>query len=440
MIRRAVETLAAFLAGAVLLDPVGEALFYGSEGFPVDGDAYGALRLLSAPLALVLLVVGAGLAFALPTRLRGWPAASLALLASVVLVAYAPLDNRQAIMELGPPYRLLAALVGGLAIGALAAAILPAAEPTAGLAAGIVVNLSVLPYAPAVLLGDRGYTGFVPILAVVAASAAALLTRDRRPAGGPPGLLAGVTAAAVVGAVIGAAFHMQYVDRALDDPGQVGVALAVLVGAAVLWAVLVAALVAWTARRAGPGAARLALVCAGGPPALFAAAQGNAWFFGTVGPWALAVLGGAAGAALGIRLARPAAVAAGLVACTALAVVLFSMEEIGGWWVAPGAALAAFTLAAALGGRTPVDAVYGLLGLVVSVPLLIGLIGLVDLVRGGAGTGEPWIVVSPLWACALATALALVLWRPRSPAPADAAPPDAAPPDAAPAPAASDRR
>jgi hypothetical protein len=66
---------------------------------------------------------------------------------------------------------------------------------------------------------------------------------------------------------------MQYVDRALDDPGQVGVALAVLVGAAVLWAVLVAALVTWTARRAGPGAARLALVCAGGAPALFAAAH-----------------------------------------------------------------------------------------------------------------------------------------------------------------------
>jgi hypothetical protein len=123
-------------------------------------------------------------------------------------------------------------------------------------------------------------------------------------------------------------------------------------------------------------------------------------------------------------------VAAGLVACAALAVVLFSTEEIGGWWVAPGAALAAFTLAAALGGRTPVDAVYGLLGLVVSVPLLIGLVGLVDLVRGGAGTGEPWIVVSPLWACALATALALVLWRPGSPARAGAVP----------APAVSDRR
>jgi hypothetical protein len=75
MMRRAVETLAALFAGAVLLDPVGEALFYGAEGFPVDGDAYGLIRLLSAPVALLLLVVGAAAAaLVLPTRWRGWPA------------------------------------------------------------------------------------------------------------------------------------------------------------------------------------------------------------------------------------------------------------------------------------------------------------------------------------------------------------------------------
>ena len=408
--RRAVETLAAFFVGAVLLDPVAEALFYGTEGFPVDGDAYGVLRLLSAPLALVLLVVGAAAAFALPARLRGWPAAVLALPASVLLMSYAPLDSRQAIMELDPPYRLLGALVGGLAIGALVGAVLPAAAPTAGLAAGIVVNLSVLPYLPAVDLGDRGRGGLVAIVAVVLAAAAALLTRDRRPDGSPPGLVAAVTAAAVVGAAIGAAFHMQYVDRALD--GRAPAALAVLLGTVVLWVVLVAVLVLWTARRAGPGAARLALLCAGGAPVLFAAAQGNAWFFGTVGPMALGVIGGVVGAALGVRVARPVAVAAGLVACAALALVLFTIEAVGGWWVAPGAALAAFTLAAALGGRAPVDAVYGLLGFVVSVPMLIGLVGLLQVVRGGVESAEPWIVLTPIWAGAVVTAAALVWWRP----------------------------
>lgn len=424
MMRRAVETLAAFFAGAVLLDPVGEALFYGSEGFPVDGDAYGVLRLLSAPLALVLVMVGAAAAFALPARYRGWPAGTVALLVCQALIAYAPLDSRQAIMELGPSYRLLLALVGGLAIGAIVGAVLPAAVPTAGLAAGIVINLSVLPYLPAVVLDDRGYAGLVPILAVVTAAAAALLTRDRRPEGAPPGLVAGVTVVAVIGAVVGAAFHMQYVDRALA--GRPAIALAVLLGTAVLWAGLVAALVAWTARRAGPGAARLALVCAGGAPVLFAAAQGNAWFFGTVGPWALAAVGGVAGAALGVRVARPVAVAAGLVACAALAVALFTNDTAGGWWVAPGAALAAFTLAAALGGRAPVDAVYGLLGLVVSIPLVIGLISLAQVVGGGSEGAEPWIVLMPIWVCALATALALLVWRPRSPAPAGTAPSPAA--------------
>ena len=329
----------------------------------------------------------------------------------MVLVAYAPLDGRQAIMELGPPYRLLMALVGGLAIGALAVAILPAAVPTAGLAAGIVVNLSVLPYLPAVPLGDRGHTGLVPILAVVLAAVAALLTRDRRPDGAPPGLVGGVTVAAVVGAAIGAAFHMQYVDRALD-PGS-PVAVAVLLGTAALWVVLVAALVLWIARRAGPGAARLALICAGGAPAIFAVAQANGWFFGASGSGLLAPAAGVVGAALGVRLARPAVVAAGLVVCGILSLVLLWTESVEAWWIVPGAAIGAFTLAAALAGRTPVDAVYGLLGLVVSVPVVIGLVGLLDRASNRGGEfGEPWLMLTPIWAGALVTAAALLWWRP----------------------------
>ena len=73
MIRRVLVSLAAFAVGLVALGPVGEVVFYGLEAFPVGADGKGALRIVSATGAIVLLLVGVAAGAAVRGRARGWP-------------------------------------------------------------------------------------------------------------------------------------------------------------------------------------------------------------------------------------------------------------------------------------------------------------------------------------------------------------------------------
>jgi len=404
VIGRAVRTLAAFAAGTVLLGPLTEVVFYGTEGFPA-----GAGRLVSAMAAVALVSVGAAAAFRAEAHRRGWWTLASALTATGLLALFAPLDAASAYGELHPAVRPVAALVAGVAIGACAAAVLPARPgegdpaPVAALAAGVM--LPTIPRVPPFpeINGYRDDVTWPLVAATVLAFAAALVSGPARAAG--PRLVE-VAAVAAAGALAGAAFHTGYVDRAVAGAATPAV-VAALAGTVALWAALVAAVVWWSARAAGPAAARFALLCAGGTGVLTVNLRGDPSTF----LWApLGVVATVAAVVLVRR--RPAGPweAAGLAvtAVLMLAATVFFPETL--WLPALGAVTAGFAFGAALGRIGAADAVYGLAAVMATVPTLLGAVGpLGELAGDPPGTAGQVLTSAPIWLTGLLTAAILAL-------------------------------
>ncbi|MEV4532846.1 hypothetical protein AB0J82_03335 [Asanoa sp. NPDC049518] len=418
MIRRVLVTLAALAVGAVVFGPIGEVLLYGLESFPVAGDAKGVTRVVSATGAIVLLVVGVAAAARVRGRARGWPIVAAGLLVAGLLAAYAPLDVDSAFGELHPLVRPLAALVGGVVLGAVAVAVLPTSPaggdpwPVAALTAGLLVNLAV---APDLLprLPELRQLGWADVLALVLATAAAIVIRPAE-RGRTPGLAA-VSGIALVGAVVGAVFHMQYADRAAaQSPTAVVVLLAL--GTLAVWLGMTWWLVGWSGRVAGADAARFALTCAGATGALFTASGRN---MGIVWTHDFVPLLGVVAAIAGVLLVRRRPTvpwdAAGLVVVSLLTLLVGTSRTDGIAFASFGVPLAAFTLAAALGRTSAAGALCGLVTLVLTLPPLISLItqfgALVNDEAGEPSRVELAATYAPMWLVGLVTAALLVARR-----------------------------
>ncbi|GIF66405.1 hypothetical protein Ais01nite_44400 [Asanoa ishikariensis] len=425
MIRRVLVTLAALAVGIVVFGPVGETLVYGLESFPVGADTKGVARIVSATGSIVLLLVGVAAGAQVRGRARGWPVVAAGLLVAGLLAAYAPLDADSAFGELHPLVRPLAALVGGIVLGAVAVAVLPASPadgdpwPIAALTAGLLVNLAI---APDLLprLPELRQLGWADVLALVLATAAAILVRPAEEAR-TPGLVA-VSRIALVGAVVGAVFHMQYADRAVAQ-SPAAVAVLVLVGTLAVWLGMTWWLVGWSGRAAGTDAARFALVCAGATGALFTASGRNlgiAWTHDFIP--LLGVVAAIAGVLLARRLPAVPWDAAGLVVVSLLTLVLATTQSDGTALAMFGMPFAAFTLAAALARTSAAGALCGLVTLVLTLPPLISLITqssvLVNDEVGQPSRVQLAVTYAPMWLVGLATAALLVVRR----RPAGAAP------------------
>ncbi len=420
MIRRVLVSLAAFAVGLVALGPVGEVVFYGLEAFPVGADGKGALRIVSATGAIVLLLVGVAAGAAVRGRARGWPVVAVALLVGGLFAAYAPLDPDSAFGELHPLVRPVAAIVGGIVLGGLAVAVLPASAaggdpwPVAAFAAGAVVTITRVPeFLPS--LPELRQLGWSDVVALLLATVAAIAVR---PTGEPraPGIAA-VTKVALLGAVVGAAFHMEYVGRSTTSaPGAV-VVLVLLLTLAV-WVGLTWVLVGWSGRVAGADAARFALTCAGATGVLFTAGGGS---LGTMYATDWIPLLGLAAAIAGVLLTRirPAVPwdAAGLAVAAVVTLVSVAVETIVVPLSAVGMAAAAFTLGAALARTATAGAICGLLTVALTLPVLIGVVTQLNHLVTEEGDDQQGrlsvlVVYAPIWLIGLVTA-ALLARRPR---------------------------
>ncbi|SNT24908.1 hypothetical protein SAMN05421812_1048 [Asanoa hainanensis] len=421
MIRRVLVTLAAFAVGMVALGPAGEVLFYGLESFPAEADAKGVMRVVSATGAVVLLLVGAAAAAQVRGRARGWPLVAAGLLVGGLLATYAPLDAASALGELHPLVRLVAALVGGVVLGAAIVAVLPADPaggdpwPIAAFTAGALVGL---PLAPDLLpsLPELRRLDWADVAALVLAVVAAIVVRSAE-GGRMPGLAA-VSRIALLGALAGAAFHMQYVDRAMDGAPS-AVAVLVLLLTLAVWVALTWWLVGWSGRVAGAEAARFALTCAGATGAMFVASGRN---LNVVWAHDLVPLLGIAAAVAGVLLARhlPAVPwdAAGLAAVAVAALLIATAQTEIVALAIVGLAVAAFALGAALARTSSAGALCGLVTLVLTVPVLFSLLSQLGwLVADPRAETTPArfqlaVLYAPMWLVGLATA-ALLVWRAR---------------------------
>ncbi|GIF78060.1 hypothetical protein [Asanoa siamensis] len=418
LVRRAVVTLAALVVGTVLLGPVGEVLFYGLEGFPVEADVKGFVRILSATGAVAVLLVGAAVGARVTGPARGWPLVAAGLLVTGLLTAFAPLDPDSAFGELQPLIRPVAALAAGVAIGAALVAVLPAAPregdpwPVAALAAGIVVGVPIGPMLLPAFPDPRYDLGWADVAAVLLAMLAALLAPRPAPEPGTPAV-GRFGLVALAGAVLSAAFHMEYVGRAADNSPAIVVVLVLLLTIA-LWVAMAGALIRWSAGVAGAEAARFALTMAGAAGVLFTASGRNlglVWGF----PWV--PLLGVATAVAGVLLTRlrPTvpwdAVGVGAAALVALLTVVLARAESG--YAATGVAVVAFALGAALARTSAAGALCGLLVLVSTLPVLVGTITPLGRQLGeGDGFGQRVVLYAPFWLVGLLTA-ALLARRPR---------------------------
>ncbi|GAA1848495.1 hypothetical protein [Asanoa iriomotensis] len=421
MIRRAVVVLAALAAGTVVLTPVGEVLFYGLEGFPVGADAKGVIRILSAAGAILLLALGAAAGAQVTGRARGWPTAAAAMLAGGLLLAYAPLDPDSAFGEAQPWIRPVVALLGGVALGAVIVAVLPARPgagdpwPGAAFAAGAITGLPIgqtlLPQFP-----DLHHSlGWADLVALVLAVAAAFVAPRPETDPATPGLRA-VTPIALLGTAVAAAFHMEYVGRA-TEASPTAVVVIVLALTLVLWATMTWLLVGWSGKLAGTDAARFALTCAGAAGPLFLASGRN---MGLTWPGAWAPLLGIVAAVAGAWLTRQRTAvpwdAYGVAAAALIALVIGTATTDQSAILMLGVPVAAFTLGAALARTAAGGALCGLLVLVLTLPVLIGTIKqldtlLMDETDAGPGFASRAALFSPIWLVGLLTAALLI--RPR---------------------------
>jgi hypothetical protein len=420
MIRRVPVSLAAFAVGMVALEPVGEVVFYGLEAFPVGADGKGVLRIVSATGAIILLLVGVAAGAAVRGRARGWPVVAVGLLVAGLLAAYAPLDVDSAFGELHPLVRPVAAIVGGIVLGGLAVALLPASPaggdpwPVAAFAAGVLVTVTRVPeFLPG--LPELRQLGWSDVVALLLATLAAIAVRPAGEARAPG--IAAVAKVALLGALVGAAFHMEYVGRSTTSSPAAVVVLVLLLSLAV-WVGLTWVLVGWSGRVAGADAARFALTCAGATGVLFTAGGGS---LGTMYPTDWIPLLGLAAAIAGVLLTRlrPAVPwdAAGLAVAAVVTLVGVTVETIVVPLAAVGTAAAAFTLGAALARTATAGAICGLLSVVLTLPVLIGVVTQLDhlVTEEGAerqGTLSLVVVYAPVWLVGLATA-ALLVGRPR---------------------------
>ncbi|MEV0714994.1 hypothetical protein [Asanoa sp. NPDC050611] len=421
MTRRIVAVLAALAVGAVLLRSLGEVLFYGLEGFPVEADAKGVIRILSATGAVLALLVGAVVGARVPGPARGWPLVAAGLVVAGLLSTYAPLDADSAFNELHPLVRPIAALAGGVAIGAAAVAVLPGVAgegdpwPVAALAAGIIAGIPATVFLPA-FPDPRYHLGWADVAAVVLAVAAALVAPASTAGPARPAVRT-FTLVALVGVLVSAGFHMEYVGRSTVDAPAAVVVLVLLLTIAV-WVLLTGALARWSDRAAGPDAARFGLTVAGAGGVLFTASGRNlgiAWG----GFWLplLAVAAAVAGALLTRR--RPAVPwdAYGVAAAAAVAtvVVTTSVEHVG--YVAVGAPVSAFALGAALARTSTAGALCGLLAAAVTLPVLVGTVTQLNRLVADDDSGDPILLYAPIWLSALFTAALLARRRRTTPAP-----------------------
>ncbi|MDG4824270.1 hypothetical protein O7635_20660 [Asanoa sp. WMMD1127] len=419
MIRRVVASLAALAVGIVILGPVGEVLFYGLEGFPVGADAKGVIRILSASGAVLLLLIGAAVGARVTGPLRGWPLVAMGLLVAGALVAFAPLDVDSAFGELHPLIRPVAALAGGIAIGAAAVAVLPSTPgggdpwPIAAFSAGIVVGT------PVALISEfaslRYTIGWADLASVVLAVAAAVVAP--RPSTDPrtPGV-GTIARIALLGVVVSAPFHMEYVRRAAEE-SPAGVVVLVLLLTMAVWVVLTGALVRWSGRTAGADAGRFALTIAGATAVLFTASgrnMGVAWG----GTWVqlLGIVGAVAGVLLTRRRPDVPWDACGIAGSALVAVVVGTATIEPSGLVAAGVPLASFALGAALARTTAAGALLGLLTALLTLPVLIGVVThlqqlLVDDPESSLGLVDRVVLYAPIWLVGLLTA-ALLARRP----------------------------
>jgi hypothetical protein len=419
MIRRVLVSLAALAVGAVALGPVGEVLFYGLEGFPVGADATGVVRILSATGAIVLLAVGAALACRLRGWARGWPTVAAGLVVAGALAAYAPLDEASAFGELHPLIRPIAALVGGIVIGGTVAAVMPATPadgdpwPAAAFAVGVVAGLPLVYRLPPDFPELRT-VGWAEVIALGLAIVAAVVTRTAQESESPG--IGAVTLVALFGAIVAAAFHMEYVGRATES-APAAVIVVVLVLTVLVWVLMSRVLVRWSGTQAGPDAARFALTCAGAAAALFAASgrnQGLGWGWG----W-LPLLGIAAAAAGALLTRRRPAIpwdAAGIGAAALVALLLVTVQTENSNYLVAGMPVAAFALGAALARTTVAGALCGLVTLLLTVPVLIGTISPLQHLLFGDSEADPgWLgraaLYAPLWLTGLLTAAYLARRR-----------------------------
>ncbi|GIF53502.1 hypothetical protein DFJ67_4585 [Asanoa ferruginea] len=427
MIRRVLVSLAALAVGAVALDPIGEVLFYGLEGFPVSADASGVLRILSATGSVALLAVGAAAGCRVPGRAGGWPTVAAGLVVAGLLTAYAPLDGSSALFgELHPLIRPVAALVGGVVIGATLAAVLPATPaggdpwPVAAFAAGIVAGLPLVLRLPPDFPELRTL-GWAEVIALGLAVVAAVATRTAQEPETPR--IRAVTLVAVFGAIVGAAFHMEYVGRATESSPAAVVAVVLLL-TVLVWVLISRVLVRWSGSVAGPDAARFALTCAGAAAALFSA-SGRNHGIGWGSDWLplIGLLAAAAGAWLTRR--RPAIPwdAAGIGAAALIALVITTVRTENSSFLIAGMPVAAFALGSALARTAVAGALCGLVTLLITAPVLIGTFSqlqnlLFDDNEDQSGWFREAVLLTPLWLTGLLTAAYLARRpRPTSPAP-----------------------
>ncbi|HEV7707676.1 MAG TPA: hypothetical protein VGP16_05735 [Asanoa sp.] len=412
-------SLAALAVGAVAFGPVGEVLFYGLEGFPVGADATGVVRILSATGAIVLLAVGAAVACRVRGRARGWPTVAAGLVVAGALAAYAPLDEASAFGELHPLIRPIAALVGGMVIGGTVAAVLPATRaggdpwPVAAFAAGVVVGLP-LAYRLSPEFPELRTVGWAEVIALGLAIVAAVVTRTPQESESPG--VGAVTLVALFGAIVAAAFHMEYVGRATEH-APVAVIVVVLLLTVLVWALMSRALVRWSGTLAGPDAARFALTCAGAAAALFAASGRNQGIgFG----WGWLPLAGIVAAAAGALLTRhrPAIPwdAAGIGVAAVVALVNATVQMNNPNFLMAGMPVAAFALGAALARTAVAGALCGLVTLLITAPVLIGTLSplqhlLFDETEVDPGWFRRAALYAPLWLTGLLTAAYLARRR-----------------------------
>ncbi|HTF06901.1 MAG TPA: hypothetical protein VK659_01875 [Asanoa sp.] len=418
MIRRVLVSLAALAVGAVALGPIGEVLFYGLEGFPVGADATGVIRIFSATGAIVLLALGAAAGCRVRGRARGWPTVAAGLVVAGLLAAYAPLDEASAFGELHPLIRPIAALVGGVVIGATLVAVQPATPaggdpwPVAAFAAGAVAGVPLASrFSPD--FPELRTVGWAEVIALGLAIVAAIATRSIQESESPG--FGAVTRVVVLGAVVGAAFHMEYVGRATERSPAAVIAV-VLLMTAFVWFLLSRALVRWSGTVAGTDAARFALTCAGAAAALFASIGRNqavVWY-----DWLplLGIVGAVAGVWLTRR--RPAIPwdAAGIAGAALITLIIAAVPSENSTFPMIGMPVAAFALGAALARTALAGALCGLVTLLITAPVLIGTASplqhlLFDDTEAQPGWFGRAALYAPLWLTGLLTAAYLARRR-----------------------------
>jgi hypothetical protein len=342
---------------------------------------------------------------------------------SGLLTAYAPTDPTNGGTH--PLIHPLAALVGGIMIGSVFVAVLPATPagddpwPVAAFAAGMTAGLPLVPRFLPDSADLRGL-GWADVIAVVLAAAAAVATRATEPDEAPR--VGTVTRVALLGAVVAAAFHLGYVARATESSPSVLIVVVLLL-TALAWFLVSRALVRWSGTVAGPDAARFALTCAGAVATLLATSGRN---HAVVWHGWLPLLG-VAGAGAGVWLTRhrPAIPwdAAGIAVAALFALVVTTVPSDSSAGLILALPFAAFAIGAALGRTAVAGVVCGLVTVLLTVPILFA--GATQLNRllfqdGGLDAGTLRLVVafSPVWLTGLLTAAFLARRRLPEPRPA----------------------